>query len=367
MIRSLGIHGYRCFDRFEMGDLGRVNLLVGTNNSGKTSVLEALSFLRWVQAPRFLWAGMLRRGEMLPIETGDAAPGQELDVRHLFRGRELAFGRRFDVTVNGAPGFACGIGRVAESADPAQPLFPAERASQVRGPLVLALEGAGATDRLGIPLTGRGGLADAVLFSRAMLLDGAAPPASLNFLSPESLPSQVVNSLWGAIALTPEEAFVVDAMRLLDPEIERLAVLNPIGYGDGRTRAGVLVKRRGSDQRVPLGSMGDGMWRMLSLAMALATARGGTLLVDEIDTGLHYTVMADMWRLLTETAERLDVQVFATTHSFDCVHSLASVCRDVPGAAGRVSIQRIEPERGTAIAFSEREIVIAARQNIEVR
>ncbi|HHC24806.1 MAG TPA: ATP-binding protein [Desulfobacterales bacterium] len=42
------------------------------------------------------------------------------------------------------------------------------------------------------------------------------------------------------------------------------------------------------------------------------------LLIDEIDTGLHFTVMENMWRLITQTAKRLDVQVFATTHNSDC-------------------------------------------------
>ena len=58
------------------------------------------------------------------------------------------------------------------------------------------------------------------------------------------------------------------------------------------------------------------------MAIALISAKGGVLLIDEIDTGLHYTVMADMWKLIAQTAAELDVQVFATTHSSDCVTAL---------------------------------------------
>ena len=54
------------------------------------------------------------------------------------------------------------------------------------------------------------------------------------------------------------------------------------------------------------------MWRMLGLALALANAKGGVLLVDEIDTGLHYSIMGDMWRMVGKLAATLDVQVFAT-------------------------------------------------------
>jgi predicted ATP-dependent endonuclease of OLD family len=76
---------------------------------------------------------------------------------------------------------------------------------------------------------------------------------------------------------------------------------------------------RGQRDPIPLGSMGDGMRRILTLAMCAVNVENGFLLIDEIDTGLYYEVQADMWRLILETAQRLDVQVFATTHSWDCV------------------------------------------------
>ena len=55
---------------------------------------------------------------------------------------------------------------------------------------------------------------------------------------------------------------------------------------------------QGISDRIPIGSMGDGIWRLLGLALALALTEGGILLVDEIDTGLHYSVMENMWKLV---------------------------------------------------------------------
>lgn len=106
---------------------------------------------------------------------------------------------------------------------------------------------------------------------------------------------------------------------------------------------------------------------MLALAIALIQAKDGVLLIDEIDTGLHYTVMRDMWRLVSNTAKDLNIQVFATTHSYDCVKSLAAICNSGENADGYVSIQRIEPEKGRAVHYSEAEIRVAAEQHIEVR
>jgi predicted ATP-dependent endonuclease of OLD family len=118
---------------------------------------------------------------------------------------------------------------------------------------------------------------------------------------------------------------------------------------------------------VPIGSLGDGIWRMLALAIAITQCKGGLLLVDEIDTGLHHKVMSDMWRFLRTAANDLEVQVFATSHSFDCVHSLASICVNGSVSKNEVTIQRIENGKTSAIPYTEAEVRIASERNIEVR
>ena len=128
----------------------------------------------------------------------------------------------------------------------------------------------------------------------------------------------------------------------------------------------MFLKLEGVADRIPIGSAGDGMWRMLGLALALANAEGGVLLVDEIDTGLHYSVMGDMWQMVSTRAAALDVQVFATTHSRDCYESLAAIVELDTQTAG-VTIQRIDPGLGRAVGFSDDDILIAAERGLEVR
>jgi hypothetical protein len=99
MIHSIQIRGYRGFSNLEMSDLGCVNLLVGRNNSGKTSVLEALYLLSTSGDPYALWQLCGRRGERF-MDDRDARypPDAEIDVSHLFTGHELAVGQRFSIT-----------------------------------------------------------------------------------------------------------------------------------------------------------------------------------------------------------------------------------------------------------------------------
>jgi AAA15 family ATPase/GTPase len=72
MIHSANILGYRGFNKFELRELGRLNLLVGRNNSGKSSALEALYLLATAGDPSALWNTLQRRGEQFPFE---ALPG----------------------------------------------------------------------------------------------------------------------------------------------------------------------------------------------------------------------------------------------------------------------------------------------------
>ena len=183
-----------------------------------------------------------------------------------------------------------------------------------------------------------------------------------------SVPSAVeVVRLFEEIVLTELEDHVTEALRLIDGSIERIASAGferrPVFR---EAPSGVFLKLKDVPYRVPIGSAGDGMWRMLGLALALSNAKGGVLLVDEIDTGLHFSVMEKMWRMISERAAALDVQVFATTHSRDCYESLAAVVHPVSESAG-VTIQRIEVGRQRAVRLSDESVVAAAQRGIEVR
>jgi hypothetical protein len=114
----------------------------------------------------------------------------------------------------------------------------------------------------------------------------AAPP---QFISPESFSGDELVAMWNTIALTRTEALVLKALQFLDPHIERIAAQVASGTAyPAQSRGGFIVKRAGWEQPVPIGSMGDGIWRMLAMAIAITQCKGGVLLVDEIDTGLHY-------------------------------------------------------------------------------
>ena len=109
------------------------------------------------------------------------------------------------------------------------------------------------------------------------------------------------------------------------------------------------------------------MNRMLGLILALVNAKDGMLLIDEVDTGLHYSVLPDLWKLIFEVAHRLNVQVFATTHSKDCLEAFELAASDNEEEEG--VLIRLESRKAgiTAVTFDERKLAIVTREQIEVR
>ena len=105
----------------------------------------------------------------------------------------------------------------------------------------------------------------------------------------------------------------------------------------------------------------------MALSLLLADLQNGILLIDEIDTGLHWTVMEDLWRLVICAAREGDVQVFATTHSYDCVRGLASLLEREPELAEEVSLQKLERRLDEAVALRGEQLPIAVTHNIELR
>jgi hypothetical protein len=188
------------------------------------------------------------------------------------------------------------------------------------------------------------------------------------FITAESLTVDELLGLWDRVTLTPHEDRVILALRFLESGIERIAPqASRREYYGGNQRGGFLVKLKGVERPVPIGSMGDGMWRIMAMAIAIAQCKDGVLLIDEIDTGLHYSVMTNMWRLIFGAAKELNVQIFGTTHSYDCVKSLAELCLSEPGAASDVTLQRIERGKKKSVPYSAKEIETAALHQIEVR
>jgi AAA15 family ATPase/GTPase len=183
------------------------------------------------------------------------------------------------------------------------------------------------------------------------------------FVATERLDQQTITNLWEQIIFTPKEDMVLNVLRILEPDLERIALVSQITPG-----MSVLLKLKGNEAPVPLGSMGDGMYRIFALALTLVNCENGDLFVDEIDTGLHYKALTNMWRLVIETAKRLNVQVFATTHSWDCIAAFQKALHETSASElGTLFRLDCKQDQIKYVAYTGEKLATAIEHDIEVR
>ena len=142
-IQSLSIQDFRGFHRFEMKDLGRINLLVGTNNCGKTTVLEAINLLMAKGDTSAIWSMLLQRGEAVGADRPATNPGSKpIQIWRLFRGHDIRIGACFSITSDTDSGVLRTIASVEEY-DPADgrslgvEFPPADPSEEVHSPLLV--------------------------------------------------------------------------------------------------------------------------------------------------------------------------------------------------------------------------------------
>lgn len=333
-LESLSVTNFRGIRKLHLDGFAQVNLFVGRNNAGKTSVLEAIDIALSRNKALAIRDMLVARDERM--QDGEWPLGY-WDPRYLFHRHGQEDGPNgFEIVPNEA------AIRV-EWVDPEE--FDEE-------PWLWGLRLATADAAESVVL------ADRFFRERreARFADPytRSPRNQARFIRTSGASNVDPQDLWAEIVLTPDEEAVIQALSLIDTDIARIALVSDGFY--------VLHQ---SGLRMPLGSTGDGMQRLLSLAIHLTSAKNSALLIDEIDTGIHYSVLANLWRLVLESSRKLSSQVFATTHSLDCLRALAEVCENDPSSD--VTVHRLEREMYTATRFSGEELRVAMAHELEVR
>ncbi|HVA46689.1 MAG TPA: AAA family ATPase [Pirellulales bacterium] len=156
------------------------------------------------------------------------------------------------------------------------------------------------------------------------------------------------------------ELEIVEPLRVIEPRLKRLAVIvtgaGPIIHGD------IDLGRM-----IPLPLMGEGIGRLMTLLLAVAESKDGVVLIDEIETGLHYSAMPAAWTAIAQAARASNVQVFATTHSFECMRAAYESFADADPYD--LAVQRIDRSDGevTATVYDKDMLETALTSGIEVR
>ncbi|MBI5832064.1 MAG: AAA family ATPase [Armatimonadetes bacterium] len=351
------VENFRCLNHLHIEQLGQVNLITGRNSVGKSYLLEALELCGAEATLATLLRQMAERGQLAqaPERTGGLRSFGELP-RH-----------RFDTLFYGWP---------ADLA-PVEATLAADRGQATLALALCQSHGLdGPEEDLRICLTRNGHAFSLGLFERDPV--AAALRGELLSLAPRgdhadgsticsrwrlSDPDlERLAKTWEKVALLPAANAVLGILRLACPELTGIQFAeSPSGRREPQ------VELRDVAKPVPLGSAGDGVRSLLAAAIALATAEGGVLLLDGVGAGLHYSVHCALWPMICATARDLNIQVFATTHDWDCVLAFRQALAADPAVQGCLHRLQALPEAVLATTFDEQRLAASTDRDLELR
>lgn len=355
MFTSVSIHNFRCFEDLTINSLNRINLIAGKNNVGKTALLEAIFLL--ADGSNLLRTIALTN--IRGVHKVNRLSGNELVFSPLFR----QFSTENTVKISGL--LNTGERHTIELWLAAGDSIQLDTSDE----LITDIE---ATTR---------DLASHVLWSKYTNPSGESYssqiwiedqniriqtkarnlPFPVYFLTANaSQTAEQDAELFGRLEVVRESHNLLESLKVVEPRLERLATIvvagTPILHGD-----------IGLSRMFPLSFMGDGLRSLNRILLAIANASGGIVLIDEFENGLHHSVLKKIWQAVGDASCRSNTQVFATTHSYECIQAAHQAFTENNGYDFRLHrLDRIG-EQIKAITYDQEILEAATKAELEVR
>lgn len=156
----------------------------------------------------------------------------------------------------------------------------------------------------------------------------------------------------GLVENMEKEEFL-NLIRNIDPKINSLE----------KTDKGILIDY-GFKKPIPIEALGRGMIKIITIMAAIFNTKKGVVLIDELENGMHYELLDLFWKAIFKTASNFNVQIIATTHSYDCIRSFYNKHQN-----NEILLNRLEKENDIheSMAYNSEEIKILIEEDMEVR
>lgn len=376
ILDSLEIRNFRAFRHLEIERLARINLIVGENNVGKTTLLEALHLYASRGEPTVALNLLAERDEVdgyLPLEASQNGRGENRLLNPAIK--QLYYGRRPSLW----PRTAMQIGSLHDKSNTLT-MFLGLSQKYIDDKRILRLKLVEEEDNE-IDLAASPAFAVQIGNNPNMLIfpfesplrDHVAikEPIKHVFIPSKGLSNRQLEKLWDKITLTDLEQDVIAALRLIAPQVQQLNFVNRTDGSQERIPKVKVVPTNGKPEAITLRSMGEGMVRLLGIMLALLNVKDGLLLIDEFDSALHHLAQVDVWCMIFDIAHRLNVQIIASSHSWDCIEAYQVATqhnKEVEGVLFSLRNKRGKPGEVAAILVDEEDLdVIVSYPMTEVR
>jgi AAA15 family ATPase/GTPase len=347
MIQSLHIENYRCFSDVQLSGLKTLNLIVGESGSGKTAFLEAI-FMAGGTSPEIYFRIRSWRGFPERIEISSGKAGYESIFRDLFH----SFNQE-----------QCILIRITDSQtgerwlkiyyeDSGEFTLPLGKLTSIGSATPISFEWKGGS--------GQKHTARVEITEEGIKSSGFRDAYPIVFLSQHIVNSKENAKRFSELSKQQLHVAVLDALREIFPEIKDISI--EVNAGEVMLYASV----QDLAERLPLAVFSGGINKYFSILLAIASTRDGVVLIDEIENGLYYKTLPEILQSMFTFAKSNNVQIFASTHSYELQKALLPVVKDheedvvllrAERSAGETKVKRI----------TGRSYLSAIELNLEVR
>lgn len=321
MIKSIRLKNFKSFSKLDLPEISNITLVGGRNNVGKSSLLESVFLFYDIGNPGMFLRHLTWRGfepNSLDAETTVAPIFHDFEMEHPLSISVTDDIYHSEMKVSFNPNYtqkSLNIG-LPESGTSA-PQVQMDFAPILSYALDISYQTSGRSE----------------LKTQLIVRQG---PNNVNMefapnltQSPPDLMRKAAIYLGLRMKTDPGEDAIrfgkLDIERRGDRVIEFLKILQPNLIGLSAVpvfQKSMMYADIGMNRKIPVAYLGDGVGRLLTIILAIATAKNGVVLIDEVDSGIHHSMMARVWEGICSAAREFNCQIIATTHSYEALQTV---------------------------------------------
>ncbi|MBN2272508.1 MAG: AAA family ATPase [Sedimentisphaerales bacterium] len=358
MISDVVIRNFKCFKSLTIPELGRITLISGRNNVGKTSLLEALFLFLDQRNPGMVLNQYSRRGiKQITLTTEaiwspifcDYTKDREILVSLAKNGTPEQITVRFNREFAPPPSMRLQPEEQQISTDEKLTTVAVEIEYDAKSGKKIILHHFCDPNNQNRP----------TVFSQTQPAN--IPLQLASFLSSkEHNPPDEIAKQFSILAKQDRENEAIEFLRIIEPRLERLKII-----AEGPSSL-VHGKLKGLTSTLPINFMGEGMEKLLALIVAITHSPNRVILLDEIENGLHYSIMPKIWKALGKALRKYDCQLITTTHSYECLQAAHEGLSEMPEDFRYIRLHRKDDEISAKLSNYDM-IGTAIETNLEVR
>lgn len=351
MFKSISIQNFRGIKKLEINDLGKINVFVGDNATGKTAVLDAVYILINPNNP------------LLPLRTNEwrnIYPYTTPFWRSFFYNFELETPIELSARVNKEkiklsirP--KIGLGQIV----------PADK--QLNG----EVEPGSSSTKSVIGLTFDFEVGTAKYKSEIAFGSGTIPATKIDQKFQEQLQGNYFNN-----KVFSDELDVATQFDTVNQEVGKELIIEFLKQFKSeivdmeldRFRKLLVKDSSFGNKRIHLNTYGDGIVRGLHILLNIIAKKSGITLIDEIENGLHYSKQEVVWQFIHKLVEERSQQLFVATHSNEMLLHLYEVAKKQKflSSVRLYRLQRIDNDLQVVIYQGDK-LEYAMTHDLEVR